>query len=84
MPAALAGRRERRALSEMFALLEAAQARLGLEGFTLGLTSLEQVFIRFAGAQEEETGAAPGLVKAAAAVGGRGLVLRERAAVALL
>ncbi len=52
-----------RALSDMFEALESGRARLGcIEGFSLGQTSLEQVFVSLAGAQEEETGPMPGQV----------------------
>jgi ATP-binding cassette subfamily A (ABC1) protein 1 len=55
-------RGRRRVLSESFETLEAGAARLGLETFTLGVTSLESVFLGFAGQQEEETAPAPGMI----------------------
>ena len=62
MPAADA-RGARRLLSASFEALEAGAERLGLEGFTLGVTSLESVFLGFAGQQAEETAPPPGMLR---------------------
>jgi len=52
-------------LSEMFAKLEAEREALSIEDYALSQTTLEKVFLQFAAEQEEETGAAPGMVQAA-------------------
>ena len=50
-----------RALSSVFATLEAARARLHIIDYSLGQMSLETVFTSLAAAQEEEKGAVRGL-----------------------
>jgi ATP-binding cassette subfamily A (ABC1) protein 3 len=49
-------------LAAAFAALEGTRARLGVASYTLGQTSLEQVFNGMAAAQREETGVARGFV----------------------
>lgn len=47
-------------LASIFAIIEQARTRLGIGDYTLGQTSLEQLFNIFAGRQLEETAPAPG------------------------
>merc|ERR1711939_47496 len=49
-------------LSEMFAKLEAEREHLQIHDYALSQTTLEKVFLQFAAEQEEE-GAAPGVVQ---------------------
>jgi hypothetical protein len=51
-----------RQLSDMFGLIEEHKARLHMEDYSVSQTSLEQIFNFFAGQQEEEKGAAAGIV----------------------
>jgi energy-coupling factor transporter ATP-binding protein EcfA2 len=55
-------------LSAMFAALESNKERIGIATFALGQSSLEQVFVHFAGQQEEEGAPAPGVSAPAGAV----------------
>lgn len=45
-----------RALAGLFTAVEGARERLGVASYALGQTSLENIFLAFAGAQAEETG----------------------------
>lgn len=51
-----------RQLSDMFGLIEEHKVRLHMEDYSVSQTSLEQIFNFFAGQQEEEKGAAAGIV----------------------
>jgi len=48
-------------LAAYFAKLERARAEFGVASYTLGQTTLEQIFVQFAGQQDEETGTARGM-----------------------
>jgi ABC-type multidrug transport system ATPase subunit len=52
----------KRLLSDMFARLEKGKDDVGIEGFSLGQTSLEQVFVNMAGQQTEEVAPMPGAI----------------------
>jgi hypothetical protein len=52
----------KRLLSDMFARLEKGKDVVGIEGFSLGQTSLEQVFVNMAGQQSEEVAPMPGAI----------------------
>lgn len=52
-----------RQLSDMFGLIEEHKIRLHMEDYSVSQTSLEQIFNFFAGQQEEEKGAAAGIVR---------------------
>ena len=52
----------KRLLSDMFAKLEKGKDAVGIEGFSLGQTSLEQVFVNMAGQQSEEVAPMPGAI----------------------
>jgi ABC-type multidrug transport system ATPase subunit len=52
----------KRLLSDMFARLEKGKDLVGIEGFSLGQTSLEQVFVNMAGQQSEEVAPMPGAI----------------------
>jgi ATP-binding cassette subfamily A (ABC1) protein 3 len=48
-------------LAAYFAKLEQARTHYGVASYTLGQTTLEQLFVQFAGMQDEETGVARGM-----------------------
>ena len=50
-------------LSYMFGIVEGNKGRLGILDYSISQTSLEQIFNQFAAQQEEETGAAAGIVR---------------------
>ena len=52
----------RRPLSTLFGLIEHSKEELGILDYSISQTSLEQIFNQFAAQQEEETGAAAGIV----------------------
>ena len=52
----------RRSLSSLFGLIEGNKEELGIREYSISQTSLEQIFNQFAAQQEEETGAAAGIV----------------------
>ena len=52
----------RRSLSTLFGLIERNKEVLGIRDYSISQTSLEQIFNQFAAQQEEETGAAAGLL----------------------
>ena len=52
----------RRSLSSLFGLIEGNKEALGIREYSISQTSLEQIFNQFAAQQEEETGAAAGIV----------------------
>jgi len=52
----------KRSLSSLFGLIESHKAALSILDYSISQTSLEQIFNQFAAQQEEETGAAAGIV----------------------
>jgi len=52
----------KRPLSSLFGLIEAHKAALSILDYSISQTSLEQIFNQFAAQQEEEKGAAAGIV----------------------
>ena len=52
----------KRSLSTLFGLVEQNKEALGILDYSISQTSLEQIFNQFAAQQEEETGAAAGIV----------------------
>ena len=52
----------KRSLSSLFGLIEGNKEALGIRDYSISQTSLEQIFNQFAAQQEEETGAAAGIV----------------------
>ena len=57
---ALDGGGDRRLLSAMFGTMESRKEELCVQEYSIGQTSLEQIFNQFAARQEEETGPAGG------------------------